>query len=169
MTDPTVYGPAVTALLTPPRVAELGPGTPNRAVRDALARFDPLADLGKPVRDPAMARACLSGLWLYHDFLDESHAISQGLETPEGCFWHAILHRREPDAGNSKYWWRQVGAHPVLDGLAVEIPEYPSGAGFVDLCERVRGSGSPREARAREVQHLEWHRLFDWCYRHAGG
>jgi hypothetical protein len=28
-------------------------------------------------------------------------------------FWHAIMHRREPDAANSKHWWRQVGTLPV--------------------------------------------------------
>jgi len=29
---------------------------------------------------------CLSGLWLYHDFLDESHAVSQELAGPTGAY-----------------------------------------------------------------------------------
>ena len=71
--------------------------------------------------------ACRAGLWLAFDYLDESHEISQGLPTAEGSYWHAILHRREPDAANSNYWWRRVGDHPVfaqLAGVAVELA-YP--------------------------------------------
>lgn len=60
--DPTTYGPAVAALLTPPRISDLGPGTPNVAAKALLQKFDPTADLGRPVRDREMARACLAGL-----------------------------------------------------------------------------------------------------------
>jgi hypothetical protein len=31
----------------------------------------------------------LSGLWLWHDFLDRSHEISQAVHTASGSFWHA--------------------------------------------------------------------------------
>jgi hypothetical protein len=171
--DPAAYGPAAAALLVPARVADLGPGTPNRAVRDRLARFDPAADLGRPVRDADAARACLAGLWLYHDFLDESHTVSQDVPTADGSFWHAVMHRREPDAGNSKYWWRKVGPHPVLNLLVQQAPSlgynYTNPLDFVDFCERVRDSGSAEEETARRVQLLEWHLLFDHCYRSAVG
>lgn len=169
--DPTAYGPAVAAILTPPRVAELGPGSPNVAARDALRRFDPAADLGGPVRNTETARACHSGLWLYHDFLGESHTISQDLPSAEGILWHAIMHRREPDASNSKYWWRRVGNHPVISRLAGEAPvlgyAYTTPFDFVDFCERVRGSRTTDEELAKRVQLLEWQILFDHCYREA--
>jgi hypothetical protein len=164
MTDPNVA-----ALLTPPRVAELGPGSPNEAARDKLRALE----FAQPARDPLAARACLAGLWLYHDFLDESHAISQELDTKEGSFWHAIMHRREPDAGNSKYWWHRVGPHPVLDQLVKAAPgvgyAYTTPQAFVDFCERVRGTRSADEDLAKRVQALEWQLLFDWCYRRAFG
>ncbi|HJZ55807.1 MAG TPA: hypothetical protein VKE74_12640 [Gemmataceae bacterium] len=167
--DPTTYGPTVAGLLAE-RLTELGPGSPNAAVRDRLRSFDPMKDLG-PVADADMARACHAGLWLYHDFLDESHTISQEIETPTGSFWHAIMHRREPDAWNSKYWWRRVGSHPVLGLLREHAPvvgyAFTTPEAFVDLCERVRGSGSDGEELAKRVQLLEWQLLFDWCYRHA--
>jgi hypothetical protein len=165
------YGQAVAALLTPPRVSDLGPGSPNVAAKSLLAKFDPTADFGHPVRDLEMARACLSGLWLYHDFLDESHTISQDLPAAEGSFWHAIIHRREPDADNSKYWWRRVGSHPVFAELARDAAALGYASWdpyrFVDDCEKHRGSGSATEERLKQVQAREWQLLFDWCYRKA--
>ena len=120
-----------------------------------------------------MMAACRAGLWLAFDFLDESHTISQGLETPEGSYWHAILHRREPDAWNSKYWWRRVGNHPVFAQLAEQAARLGwrawDPAAFVDACEEERGSGSERERLLREVQRAEWELLFAWCYRHSVG
>lgn len=169
--DSSAYGPAVVILLTPTRVADLGPGTPNVAVKSLLAKFDPTADLGRPVRDRGMALACLSGLWLYHDFLDESHAISQDLPSAEGSFWHAIMHRREPDADNSKYWWRRVGTHPVFAELSRDAAALGYAGwepiGFVDACEEHRGAAGETEETLKRVQQREWQLLFDWCYRIA--
>jgi hypothetical protein len=175
--DPTAYGPAVAAILGDGRrLAALGPGSPDPAIRSKIAAFDPLADLSRPIRDREVARACLSALWLYHDYLDESHTISQDLPSTTGSFLHAVMHRREPDAWNSKYWWRRVGTHAVFASLAAEAARlgYPtSGAwdpsAFVDHCERERGSGSPEETRLREVQLAEWQLLFDYCYKAAVG
>ena len=45
------------------------------------------------VLDPEMARCCLAGVWLLHDFLDASHKLSQNIDTPSGSFWHGIMHR----------------------------------------------------------------------------
>ncbi len=154
MFDPTAYGPVVAGLLSEPRLADLGPGSPVSAVRDVLRTLDL----------PAPRRA---GLWLYFDFLDESHEISQDLDTPDGSFWHAIMHRREPDAWNSKYWWRRVGPHPVLTQLVAQAPAlgyaYTTPEAFVDFCEQVRGTNSPDELLAKRVQLLEWQLLFAHC------
>jgi hypothetical protein len=166
------YPPVIAELLALPCRMPLGPGTPDRAAADRLRGLD-VAALFAPmvVRQPEMARACLAGLWLRFNGLEQSHGISQELETPEGSFWHAILHRREPDAGNSKYWWRRVGSHPVLRQLAEQAPAlgYHSTDpfAFVDFCERVRGNGNSDEKAAEDVQALEWRLLFEWCYRGA--
>ncbi len=173
MFDASHYGPAVAATLGDgDRLADLGPGTPNLAMKAKLEAFDPQRDLG-PIRDAEMAKACHSGLWLFHDFLDESHSISQDISTTTGSFWHAIMHRREPDAFNSKYWWNRVHKHPVLERLRTGAEELGyrefSAEGFVDFCERVRGAGSSDETTAKRVQLLEWQLLFDHCYGAATG
>lgn len=66
--------------------------------------------------------ALKAGLYLINDFFEESHSCSQSIEGMgphhTGDYWHAILHRREPDYGNSKYWFRHVGRHPIFAELA---------------------------------------------------
>jgi hypothetical protein len=156
--NPASYGPAVAGLLSVPRQAPLGPGIPQEPVRSKLQVLD-------------LAPICRAGLWLYFDFLDETHRISQEIETADGGFWHAIMHRREPDADNSKYWWHRVGKHPVLDLLREHAPTvgytFTTPSTFVDHCERVRDTGSPDEGTAQRVQLLEWQLLFDHCFRNG--
>jgi hypothetical protein len=148
---------AVSELLATTHPVSLGPGAPDPALRARLT-----------AATAALPRACAAGLWLRFEFLDESHAISQETETADFNFWHAIMHRREPDPSNSKYWWRRVGAHPVLAQLRERAPEvgytFTTPEAFVDFCERVRGSGSAEEETAKRVQQLEWDLLFAWCY-----
>ncbi len=122
--------------------------------------------------------AALSGLWLYFSQLDESHRISQDLETPEGSYWHGIMHRREPDAGNAGYWFRQMGRHAVFPALLEAAQEviakhpgvsYPVGKQWdpyllIEFCEKARQRpGSNEEKLAMELQRVEWQILFDYC------
>jgi hypothetical protein len=176
--DPTAYGPAVQALLAEPRLPPLDPGRPNLAARSLLEALDDNALFaGRPVRDRDLAACCRAGLWLHHNFLDEAHTISQEIETPEGSYWHALMHRREPDFSNSKYWYRRVGAHAVFEPLrdaAVELGYRQAGAAwdafaFVDACEAALHGRTENEMLCRKVQQREWELLFAYCYRLAAG
>ncbi|MCA9128548.1 MAG: hypothetical protein KDB22_15780 [Planctomycetales bacterium] len=60
----------------------------------------------------------LAGLWLLAGDLDRSHAISQGIKTPDGSYLHGIMHRREGDFSNAKYWFRNAGTHAIQHKLA---------------------------------------------------
>lgn len=142
---------------------------------------------GKKPADATMARACLAGLWLYFDFLDDSHTISQEIETTTGSFWHAMMHRREGDYGNSKYWWRRVGDHPVFAELAASVqplvddPATPAEFcklttksswdpyTLVDLCQSACGGRNAWEPLCVEIQRREWELLFDFCFDSAVG
>lgn len=159
--------PAVAALFTP-RLPALGPGVPNEPVRAALAAFT--------FGSSDMARCAHAALWLHHDFLHESHDISQGVDTPTGSYLHAVMHRREPDAVNSKYWWRRVGSHPVFADLATaaaELSYLKAGTGwdpsrFVDDCEAARGRGGGREELLTRVQAAELELVLRFCVGAAG-
>jgi hypothetical protein len=155
------YPPAVSELLARAHPVSLGPGAPDESLRPKLA-----------AAAKTLPPACAAGLWLRFDFLDESHAISQDDEdSSDRNFWHAIMHRREPDASNSKYWWRRVGKHPVLEQLRERAPgagyTFSTPEAFVDFCEKARDSGSEDEQVAKRVQQLEWDLLFAWCFEHA--
>ncbi|MEX0641291.1 MAG: hypothetical protein WD468_01245 [Pirellulales bacterium] len=177
------YPPQVAAVLAPDRLNELGAGQPNREVQPALRALS-ADDLAPAVTDRAMAEACLAGLWLLHDYLRESHAISQGIDTPTGSYWHAIMHRREGDFGNAKYWFRRVGKHPVFEPLLAAAREFAAEddsevsrflAGktvwdpfwFVDRCET--SPGGAQEQVLRRFARAEWDLLFDYCFQIARG
>lgn len=70
---------------------------------------------------PVRADVLLACLLLWHDRLDAAHALVQRHEGQRDadCV-HAIMHRREPDLGNSRYWWERVGRHPFANELAAE-------------------------------------------------
>jgi hypothetical protein len=184
---PDNYGPVFGPLLKAAPLNELGPGRPDPAVRKALQKvtLDP-AFAPQKVGDRDMAEACLAGLWLMHDFLEESHAISQRIRTPTGSYWHGIMHRREPDYGNAEYWFRRVGNHPVFEPLAAAARERAAAISslepaasflleqpawqpyrFIDLCSTAIGSGGELELLCRRIQRHECELLFDYCYRSA--
>jgi len=183
--DPASYGPVFSALITD-RLPELGPGRPEEAVRPQLAALAlDTAFAGKRIKDENAARCCLAALWLWHDFLDESHRISQEIETIEGSYWHGIMHRREPDYWNSKYWFRRLPTHAVFGPLAATARELAAGeklaapaaflatqedwdsARFVDLCEAIALGRSGCDELARRIARAEWQLLFDHCYQSA--
>jgi hypothetical protein len=183
--DPKSYGPAA-ALVETGEMGELGPGKPREASRKQLERLTPESLIpGRRLADREMARACLAGLWLAHHFLDESHAISQEISTAEGSYWHGILHRREPDFSNAKYWFRRVGTHPVFEPLAQTAREWASQEvldshaawlanserwdpfRFVDLCEAALAGKTNGADLCRRLAAEEWRLLFDYCHRRA--
>jgi hypothetical protein len=193
--DPHAYGPVFAPLLETERRRGLGFGTPDRALFGALEKLSAekafahaQSEYGprQPV-DADMGSCCVAAVWLVHDFLDESHTISQQIDTPSGSFWHGILHRREGDYSNAKYWFRHVGQHDVFEHLGQRAGEFAAERGdavavekltpegewdpyaFVDLCQSVVRGNSAHEDLCLTIQQVEWELLFDYCYRAAIG
>ncbi|MFI4860062.1 MAG: hypothetical protein ACIAXF_05205 [Phycisphaerales bacterium JB063] len=111
-----------------------------------------------------------AGLWLYVDELDKSHDCSQALPGPTGCYWHAIMHRREGDFNNAKYWYRKAGAHPAMNHIDLaggtaagsDMAEYDA-IEFVDRVARADARHEPDSPDLVALQHHEWKALFEWC------
>lgn len=191
--DLTAFPPACRALLVPERLSPLGPGEPNQQAHAALCALSPaMLAGGRAMRPSHRLDCCVAALWLLHDFLDESHRISQEISTSDGSYWHGIMHRREPDFGNAKYWFRRVGDHPVFPPLTEAAHELASqhfasagsdvrslshAAGFlaeqtqwdpfrfIDLYEAAYRRRAPAEELCRRVAQAEWQLLFEYCYR----
>ena len=146
---------------------------------------------GQSIKDSTMGYALQSGLLLWNDALDASHTISQGLESGTGSYWHGIMHRREPDYSNAKYWFRRVGVHPAFPALrervlallqsgstesesladyieATEKTEDWDAFRFVDWCQAADGDRSTPEAvksflQAIQIEEIKL--LLDYSYQ----
>lgn len=167
--QPNQYGPILATFLEVDRCRALDEGSPLSAMESHLSSLT-VADAFAHVQvaDQQLARCCLSGVWLLHDFLDESHTISQGISTAEGSFWHGIMHRREGNFSNAKYWFRNVGDHPVYEEIAeANSLESWDPFDFVDECQAAIRSGGDAEQHCQQLQQSEWELLFDYCYRNA--
>lgn len=137
----------------------LGDGPRDAAIAKMLRSGIPFAT---PLSDRADA-ACRAGLWLLAGDLEASHRISQSDESAEGSFWHGIMHRREGDFDNAKYWFRRVGAHSVAKGLESHRKgNYGDLFSFVDCCRDLsRSGGDPGSLEI--AQWFEWQSLMAFC------
>ena len=163
MFDVRAYGEEVAAIL-----AAAGNGDRLMPLVHSGGCASPARAMVKAAKIAPLLRA---GLYLYFDCWDEAHNTAQDIDNAEGSYWHAIVHRQEPDASNSGYWFRQVGAHPIFPALKIRAAEIgiPTGSrwdpiAFIDYCASAM-PGSPEEHKAQEVQLAEWQLLFAWCAR----
>jgi hypothetical protein len=124
-------------LLTTEKPAELGPT--RREGTLAIAQIDAGLESAFQTVDatPAVRDLIRSVIYLWHDHLDEAHIIAQEIENVDGSLVHGMMHRREPDYGNAKYWFRRVGSHPAFLILAVRAGELLEKAGESDLHSRL--------------------------------
>ncbi|HLK15791.1 MAG TPA: hypothetical protein VKT78_13390 [Fimbriimonadaceae bacterium] len=131
---------------------------PDRAMQTLLAGTPGLPEAISWIEAADVSPEMRAALWLYVDELDQAHVIVQDIPSSTGSYLHAILHRREGDYSNSKYWFRRSGPHPLLELL----PGYDP-IRFVDQAEAA-GSSNPAELVA--TQRSEWKAVFDYL---AGG
>ncbi len=186
--EPSQYGPVIEPLVLRADLPSLSHGVPTGTAGETLKGLTvDTIFRGFDLAEREMAACCISGLWLLHDFLEESHQISQQINTPAGSYWHGIMHRRDGDLSNAKYWFRRTGNHPIwpeLCEMAAQLAGKADSAGqseflltqkawnpfkFVDLCQTVANSGTATETLCRNLQLCEWQLLFDYCFSHAIG
>jgi hypothetical protein len=160
---------------------------PVALVESSLRAIKPTQVLSGIARDLDLASTALAGMWLWFDFEPQTHALVQGHSEGTGALWHAILHRREGDFANAKYWVRQVGRHPAYPSIGARVAEmlrdmpadksllrlaaaaWDPGA-MVDFVAEVERSNDPiRRRLAVEIQRCEWQTLFEWTVMHAAG
>jgi len=178
--DPSLYGTEVAAVLAMgdngQRLMKLTCGAcVSKEAHGALSHLNAEA-LFAGHKEPG---APMAALWLYFSCFEEAHRLIDHPHTADGVYWHAILHRQEPDDGNAAYWFRRLGKHPIFPALGAEArkileanPQVEFRVGqwdpfaFVAFCGRARlQPGSTQEKAAMEIQRAEWQLLFDHCAR----
>src|SRR2546430_6713498 len=167
---------ALKRLIATPDLPGVGP-TP-RASRLSLAELNRQVDcfMEEASLPSALQPLVRSAALLWHDYLDESHALSQDIHTADGSFLHGTMHRREPDYGNAKYWFQRVGKHACFPDIAQQVASLletkrekelaadlvPRGDwdpfAFVDACEEVanRPSSGHRVQTLKAIQEIEF-------------
>ena len=137
--------------------------------------------------DNVWTTLCATGILLHYNQIDAAHDIVAQRTDPSACLWHAIIHRREGDYPNARYWVQRAGNHPVYgyiaqgagailaqmedlneSQLARQISNWDATM-FVKLCERGLTEQGALEQFCLQVQDLEWQVLFHFCYQHATG
>ena len=179
--DSQAYGEKVAAILALDgnghRLMPLAGGACSSKEARAKLRSSNPADLFEGAAAP---EAAMGGLWLYFSCMEECHELVQSIASHEGSYWHALLHRQEPDAGNAAYWFRRAGPHPVFPALLNEakdilkrFPRADAQLGlkwdpfaFTTFCDLARQQPRSEAAQAAlEIQRAEWQLLFDHCAR----
>jgi hypothetical protein len=163
-------------LLDPANPPALGPGPrPGTLTMEQLReRLD--TALAGSRSSGARAGLLRALVLLWHDHFEAAHGIAQSVEDADGSYVHAILHRREPDYSNAKYWFHRVGRHDCYAELARRVaPLLQSPANtalarkilprgewdafaFVDACEEASSAaaGDPRLRLLRDIQRIEF-------------
>ena len=188
MLTPSFYLSSVIADLLDPDLPQLGPGTTKDGFEQRIEDTALETVFGATIVSTEEAKCCLAGIWLWNGFLDRSHEISQNIDTPEGSWWHGIMHRREPDPDNAAYWFRRVGDHPLFSALGDRVQKHATQTElpdetqwllhctdwnpnqFIEACEAARCDSNEDVRRVlREVAAIEWYTLFDYCRNLACG
>lgn len=125
----------------------------------------------------------LAALWLLEGDLDRAHQHAQKWETLHGCCWHAIMHRREGDWGNAKYWYQRASKSPLINNFKQTIlaqhhyrivtPELvrPLNNGefldaWVDIHQKAVQPDAPENLvmTLRGLDWIEWQLLLAHCF-----
>ncbi len=166
-------------LLQPNLLAKLCPKEPQswdvlRKIREA----EESAILGERTAPNKGAAEMVRGALFYAiDALDPAHRIFQDEKGDLGSYWHGMMHRREGDFDNARYWFRRAGKLPFFPrlhraageewDLAARQPDWDPYL-FTGECEQAR-FGAETEPQLGRVQRIEFDAIFDYSWRQATG
>ena len=140
-----------------PGDAPLLPKQPyNAALTPAIAGLQKAGDLS------GVAAALLH---LLNDDLPAAHALAQAGEGDATAdYVHQIVHRREGDFGNTRYWVARTGAHPLYGTLA--DLSAPHGEPAWKPAQMVTWAARGEHFAAR-LNDAETQRLLAWAVRNG--
>jgi hypothetical protein len=116
------------------------------------------------------------GLLYALDDLDGCHRIFQEVHSDLGSYWHGMMHRREGDFDNARYWFRRAGSLPMFGRLHGEVADTSPDMAkqfswdpylFTNACEQARYGAEDDRGELPQLQFAEFDVLFDYSWRQA--
>ncbi len=173
------YSPLVNELLAEEdlllRLRPIEPGSPDALRRIRNAEENELTG-GAVLADATYPRLIRAGLLYAYDAIDESHRIIQDIVTSNASYWHGMVHRREGDFENARYWFRRTGKLGVFSEMHARAAEVSPLMGrqedwdpyvLVGQCEQARFGGDVDQKELAALQRIEFDVMFDYLWRDA--
>ena len=155
--------------------------TPSEPLNTTLllrvrAADDAAVSGGKAVGDAKNFALVRGGLFYAIDALDEAHSFFQDAKGDLAAYWHGMLHRREGDFENARYWFRRAGVLPCFATLHRAASEFSADMArqqnwdpylFTGECEQARFGAEENVRELVRLQRVEFEGLFDYCWRQS--
>ncbi len=116
-----------------------------------------------------------AGLFYYHNALDDSHKEAAKGDGDLAAYWHGMVHRREGDFDNARYWMRRAGEQPVFQEMhgraaAENAPNMGRQSNwdpflFTHLCEQYKYGAHEYKKEIGALQRVEFAVMFDYVWR----
>ncbi|MDQ3624320.1 MAG: hypothetical protein M3463_17820 [Verrucomicrobiota bacterium] len=157
---------------------KLVPGEPldHELVLRVRAADDATLAGGLMIGQPQVFTLVRGGLFYAIDALEECHALFQKTPDDLAAYWHGMMHRREGDFENARYWFRRTGTLPVFSELHARAAEHsPLMARqtswdpflFTAQCEQARFGDSELVPELQALQRVEFETLFGYCWKQS--
>ncbi|HEX4086068.1 MAG TPA: hypothetical protein VHY22_14230 [Chthoniobacteraceae bacterium] len=153
--------------------AEPGHAESIRSIREAT---DEELTGGAVMANADYPRLIRAGLFYAHDALGESHRIVQEMSSAPASYWHGMMHRREGDFDNARYWFRRTGRlalFPEMHAEAARISPLMARQldwdpyALVGQCEQARFGGDVAQKELVALQRIEFWVMFNHLWRGA--
>jgi hypothetical protein len=163
-------------LLNPELLRKLTPTEPLHwdlpgKIRDAS---DDTLSGGNEITDPKMFRLVRGALLNAVDALDDAHHIFQDDSSDVASYWHGVMHRREADFDNARYWFRRAGRLPISDKIHAAAAQVSATMAkqnswdaylLTGMCEQAKFGDTEAIPECVRLQRIEFDELLAYCWR----
>lgn len=129
---------------------------------------------GKVIADAKMFALVRGALLCAVDALDAAHRIFQEDPSDLGSYWHGVMHRREGDFDNARYWFRRAGRLPVFDRMHQDAANVSPNMSrqttwdaylLTGMCEQAKFGDAEAIPECVRLQRVEFEQLLAYCWR----
>ena len=131
---------------------------------------------GRVIVRPENFALVRGGLLYAIDAIHEAHTFFQDAPGDLGAYWHGVMHRREGDFDNARYWFRRAGELPIAGTLHAEAARVSplmarqttwDAYALTGECEQTAHGAEENRAECKALLRVEFDGLLDYCWRKA--